>query len=960
MVLEDETGRANPVDDRTFREFFTGCKETRLAVLNACQSAAVSSSQPLVGLAPRLLQRQLSAVVAMQHPMPNDASLIFTREFYRSLALGHPVDAAVSEARKGIFLEMGAGIPAWGTPVLFLRAKDGQLFRTQEAETEIIELPAPPEPVRPPELTGFVGRDAELAYYAEKLDATHIAVIAGMAGMGKTALAVKLLEWVADDRDRVFWHSFHEGEGIEATIWSLAGFLAWHGRDELWKLLQSARLTGGQPPPVETLLDYVLQLVRGGRFLLCFDDFHHVDDDPVLNQFVQRLRDALVAGDVSIVVTSRRVPDFATLVEWRPLAGLTPDDARRLLMARDVALGPPQIDELYRLTAGNAEFLTLAIDALRQARDPDQLLSRLAESDDVERYLLQEVDEGLTGQERSVMTAVAALLGYAGTRDAIETILNGGNVWRTLRRLAERHLLTVQDGTAGREYGQHAIVRAFYYDLASLRQRRQLHRRAGEYYEVEEPDLLRAGLHFEGAREYERAAQLATRDVRTLINRGQARALLGLLARFEERQVEAELWAEVNLARAQIYTMQQEKDLAHESHDVALRTAASLADLPVGRVLQARICLGMGELLQMESPQEALGWLRQGLEAAAGENRLVEAELHIRAGYTQMLLGDYAEASAAVERGLNLLPEGASQLRSFALLQMGSIASAQGNSQQGQQHTRQALEIAEQVHDPFQSLYCLINLAIDEFLTGNWSEAIADFQKAETLAERLGHEKSRAFLDMNLGEVSIYTGDHETALNHLQRSLARSRRNNDRLDEVFVQPGLAQIWLRTGEYGLAREALVAAEDRALELDAKPDLAKIHRVWAELELASGKAEAALDHAQRSVDLAESLGEEAEKGIGLRVKAQAMAATGRQEEALSLFEQSLTLLEQEPYEAARTKMYLGLALAANGPSPDQARVLLEEAQRTFQQLGAKYDLAHLEEQRGRLAVGSSDRL
>src|SRR5690606_11933368 len=114
----------------------------------------------------------------------------------------------------------------------------------------------------------------------------------------------------ANDRDRVFWHSFHEGEGIDAILWRLAGFLAWHGRADLWRLLQSARLTGGKPPPSEMLFDYVLQLSRGGNFLFCFDDFHHVDDDPILNQLVERLRNALLAGELSLILTSRRVPDF--------------------------------------------------------------------------------------------------------------------------------------------------------------------------------------------------------------------------------------------------------------------------------------------------------------------------------------------------------------------------------------------------------------------------------------------------------------------------------------------------------------------------------------------------------------------------------------------------------------------------------------------------------------------------
>src|SRR5690606_19372092 len=154
--------------------------DTRVAILNACETGLLSSTQSMVGLGPRLLQRQLAAVVAMQYPITQAAAAVFTREFYRSLATGFPVDAAVSEARKGIYLATNGATPEWGTPVLFLRAKDGRLFEVEQIEPAKVVAPSPPEPTRPPEITNFVGREAELTYYAERLDAAHIAVISGM------------------------------------------------------------------------------------------------------------------------------------------------------------------------------------------------------------------------------------------------------------------------------------------------------------------------------------------------------------------------------------------------------------------------------------------------------------------------------------------------------------------------------------------------------------------------------------------------------------------------------------------------------------------------------------------------------------------------------------------------------------------------------------------------------------
>jgi hypothetical protein len=125
IVLDDGGGHALPVSEKIFREFFPSHSETQLVILNACQTATTSSATLLTGMAPRLLQREIAAVVAMQYPILDTAAIIFAREFYRSLATGAPIDMATSEARRGIYLELGREFLDWAAPVLFLRARSG-------------------------------------------------------------------------------------------------------------------------------------------------------------------------------------------------------------------------------------------------------------------------------------------------------------------------------------------------------------------------------------------------------------------------------------------------------------------------------------------------------------------------------------------------------------------------------------------------------------------------------------------------------------------------------------------------------------------------------------------------------------------------------------------------------------------------------------------------------------------
>ena len=529
LFLENEEGAVARVPGRELAARIHDLADRpRLAVLVSCQSAGTGAaapaeeSAPLAALGPRLAEAGVPAVIAMQGDITMKTAAAFMPVFFRELRRDGLADRAMAVARGTV-----RDRPDWWMPVLFSRLKSGRIWDTEpetvaKANAGKLRVAPPPEPMQPPHAAGFVGREQELAYFATSLRTDHVAVIAGMAGIGKTTLAARLAQQIAAGPDRVFWHQFHEGEGIETIIWRLAGMLWRHGQPSLWELLQGARQSGGQPPPAEVLLDYLMQLLRGQNYVLCLDDFHHAEEDPLVEKAVERLQTLLAAGEVNLIVTSRRMPTALRTLSFVPLGGLGLADTAELLAARKVALASDLLAELHRRTDGNAELLTLAVQALQRSPQPAQVVKRLVDEDDIETFLLQEVDKGLAADEKLVLSGVAALLGYPGTRNAIEATLASGNLKRTVRHLANRFLLLEHHGALDREYLQHAIVQVFYYDLLSRQERQELHRRAGEYYEREEPDVLRAALYYQRAGEDVRAAELITTDVWGAIYQGQA------------------------------------------------------------------------------------------------------------------------------------------------------------------------------------------------------------------------------------------------------------------------------------------------------------------------------------------------------------------------------------------------------------------------------------------------------
>lgn len=805
-----------------------------------------------------------------------------------------------------------------------------------------LEIPAPPEPARPPPVTVFVGRDMELQSSSQQLQTTHLAIITGMAGMGKTILAARLVQQLPNP-DRVFWHSFHAGDGIDVIIWKLAGFLAWHGQDNLWRMLHSARLTGGQMPPPPVLFDYLFQMMRGQGYVLCLDDFHHVDEDPLVDQFVQRLRPMVQSGEITFLLTSRRTPDFIQTVDVKPLGGLSLDDTQRLLEQRGLSLSDDLMAELYARTEGNAEFLTLAATALERALEPARLVVRLTETEDIERYLMTEVDRNLSEDERPGMSGVAILLGYPGTRDAIETVLDQGGLRRVLTNLCSRYLLTQQESEVGREYGQHAIVQAFYYDLVSRRERQAMHRRAGEYYATEEPDPLRAARHFQLAGEYTRGAQLATQAVWIALNQGQARALRQVLEGFKPEQMAARLWIEVALARGQVYTWLGDGERARASYDMALADLDKLADGTDDRVLKARAYRLMGTLSEQVSPSEALAWFRRGLDQVAGSGVAEEALLHYRVGVVLRITGDTAAALKALDESLRLLPDGATSWRASVLMSLGNIRCDMGDHQTGQDYYRSARASYEKVHDYWGVMAVSKNSAIELELSGDWAGAVAQYEQALAMARQLGSLRHQVSLELGLGILHTKRGNIDIALTNLSSSLKLARAHALRGYIVPALSSLADLKVRLGEWTAAATSLAEAEALALEMARKDQLREIQASWALVHLAQGEPQAALDYAQRSVALAHDLAMGLEEGSSRRVLGQALSAHGQYEAALAAFEQSLALLaDRDPYEAARTRLEWGRALVAHGEG-DRGLALLQAARTVFETLGARRDLA-----------------
>ncbi len=148
LVMQDEAGHGQLVDGSSLGILLRDVPSLRLAFLNACDTATLTRDQgldPFAGVASAMVMAGIPAVVAMQFPISDEAAITFSGTFYPLLAQGHPVDVAVAEGRRSIRLVDSRSME-WGTPVLFMRAPKGDIFRVQSgqpAETATTRVPEP-------------------------------------------------------------------------------------------------------------------------------------------------------------------------------------------------------------------------------------------------------------------------------------------------------------------------------------------------------------------------------------------------------------------------------------------------------------------------------------------------------------------------------------------------------------------------------------------------------------------------------------------------------------------------------------------------------------------------------------------------------------------------------------------------------------------------------------------------
>lgn len=141
LVFAGQQGGAERVDGQRLAALLDlgspdpAARSIRLVVLNACRSGESLAGDAFAGVAPRLVQQGVSAVVAMRYPISDAAAIACSERLYQDLAAGRSVDQAMSRARRRLY--GGFDDLSWLAPVLFLRGEEGRILSRRPRRSTI-------------------------------------------------------------------------------------------------------------------------------------------------------------------------------------------------------------------------------------------------------------------------------------------------------------------------------------------------------------------------------------------------------------------------------------------------------------------------------------------------------------------------------------------------------------------------------------------------------------------------------------------------------------------------------------------------------------------------------------------------------------------------------------------------------------------------------------------------------
>jgi tetratricopeptide (TPR) repeat protein len=650
----------------------------------------------------------------------------------------------------------------------------------------------------------FIGRDAVVARIKNIVDSpkSNMVVVLGIPGIGKTALALKIIDDYRDKKN-LYWYRVREWTTINNIIVTLSEFLKLARRPKLASYLSRVKPLTRKPDEAPydfgALSDAIEHDFADLNAILVFDDVHLATADVIrlfriFIDILERVR------TVTIVVLLRHAINFydrkdvvlKTIVREIKLGFLDMHDSRKLI---GMDIDDETFNRIYELTSG----IPLLLKLLSSAGDR-KILTDMKERH-IDQFIDTEIISNLSASERTVLEIIstyrlpvpsdAILIAKNTNYDAITGLI--------------RKLLVIE--LPKRNFDVHEVIRKFTYARIAPSMRIEYHRAAADYYvrqlteldkhiekltlytvasAVEDTTMMRAiyGMealyHLQHANEWVRAAELANSICPEWVKQ-KLIDLTDILYNFSMINLPRRLWADILRLRA---------DWAAENRHWH------------NAISNYRECIGALE--------------------ADGASKDVVAHVYTRLAKVQQALRQWQATIRAHQHALKIF-ESAGDTENIAkkLLDLGLVYKTYGKLKKAEAFYRRCLLLLKD-SDAYEYLVVLYhNFAKLYEALGNWRLARTYMRRSLTVARAMGDAEATATVLCSLAEMDVHKHRFVDAIAHYQEALGIFMNTNRYEDAVRTAILIGDLYEARG----ARAEALTSYEQAVELYKRAHMSK---------------------------------------------------------------------------------------------------------------------------------------
>lgn len=680
----------------------------------------------------------------------------------------------------------------------------------------------------------FHGRVHELAELGQLVSdsGVRIASIIGRGGMGKTALACKVLFALEADTlptgetvkvDGIAYFSTNTGGiNLERMFLDCAEMLGGEHERLLTEVWKSAEMDASEK------VDRLLEALNNGRYVILLDNMEDLIDEQgqIANTdfrtffemsltvphrafllLTSRVPVAFPQGmtslDVRVTLTEGLSVDdgVAMLRDLDPNGSASLRDADSVQLARVVERthGVPRALEVFGGIMHDDMFATL-----------DSAIDAFFQYDITVEQLITDAYKRFDDDAKQVMTALSVFrrpVPIVAVQFLLGETLAAADVQRILLHLVRVHVVTIVDRVS-KLVGMHPVDRDYAYNSLPDDQKQALNRRAASYYQ-----------------------QLRTAE---------------------------DSWKSIDDLQPQLNEF--DHLIAAGDYDDAARVVDSIDE----------------KYLAVWGHYRRLHNLREQVDGKISDGILLATNTH-RLGTMTHIFAMYARALEYFEKALTLSRENHYSEGEISSLQgIGYCYRRLNQTATGRPYIEEALALARQLKFSEKEADCL-NALGNSYLVSHYELALENYEASLKINRELGRLSEQSIILSNMGEIYVKRNDFETATRLFEECIATAKSANNKRWQGFGLGNLSAYYLRVGDLERGIEVANEALNIARETGEKRLIASRSRRVSTIYALMGDYRTAIEYATTGLDDSAAI-DERRRGFALATLIQIYVISG----------------------------------------------------------------------------------